>query len=81
MPTTDRAAVALLGGLPGPANLGARLFLACFDLGLGCVLNVFGSRVMEVAVVVVVAGNRVGGAREIWVLPAGAEVGKLMGGL
>ena len=57
----------------GPLFLGD---IFCLDLGLGCVINeavdVVGLEVM--LVVVLVAGNRVGGAREICVLPDGGWV-------
>lgn len=42
----------------------------CFDLGLGWVMYEVVVRLDEL-VVLVVAGRRVGGARDIWVLPVG----------
>ena len=65
--------VVLLKGvlLRGPLFLGETF---CFDLGLGCVIIDALDEVDVLAVVLVVvlvAGNSVGGALEIWVLPVG----------
>lgn len=54
----------------GPLFLGDTF---CFDLGLGCVIiDALEDVILEVVfVVVLVAGNNVGGALEIWVFPVG----------
>ena len=68
----DLGAVLLKGVLlKGPLFLGETF---CFDLGLGCVIIDVLDEVDVLAVVLVVvlvAGNSVGGALDIWVLPVG----------